>query len=200
MHLGWLLLHMVWVTLNLAISGHMLTQQPRLRRFRLTCFAHHTHTVFSLFYAAKRYLYNHLEPWELLITLHSHLFLTLVAIGFLFSALMFVHVWRRVEKGDDSKGSQKLAGGRLTFVRVFRNLYSHFGATFILGFLGPVVPLDVYSLFLVHNFVLVAYMCVFGFYLRQIYEIEHLELKTVLTPLGFALVAHNVALFWMTSA
>eukprot|EP00808_Paulinella_micropora_P015810 g19359.t1 len=200
-------LQVLWVTLNCAVSLHMLTQKPWLRRFRITCLANHTHFIFSVFYLVRQKWASH-EPWPLLQRLHAQLYLTLVAIGFLFTGLMLVHISRKWShkdepSDDDSNGksSGKLAGGQLTFVRVFRNLYSHYGAPLVLWLLDPqVLALDMFSLFLFHNLALIAYMLVFGSYFRRIYEIEHLELSTVLSPLGLALLCHNVCLFWMNTA
>jgi len=172
--------HLLFFLINVAVSASMLTIK-KLWRIRLTCCYQHAVTILSLF------LFLNINVEFVLISLSCGM----LSVSFLFTALIIS--FSRL-KDSLLTGKNKLP---LTPVRVFRNIWSHYGTTLILWLimsnknLKPLLKHQITS-----NLLIFVWLVLFGSKVKSIYDVPSAVNIRDLFPIfvGFGIV-YNIVLW-----
>lgn len=117
--------------LNLAMSNHMV-HEPYKNYLRLTCLTQHSVTLFSLLRLIPALTKNYPRSLD---EIHTLLSILMAKISILFLGLLLLVLIVQKKQSDGTSSTNPINKKPMTFIRVARNIYSHYGTTFILWYL-----------------------------------------------------------------
>jgi len=169
--------------LNIAMSYHML-HEPAKNAWRLTILAQHTVTIFSfVLFVRSHQGFSPLSPF---IHFHAHLSVLMAKIAILFTGLIITFLLTR------KKAQTPVTRRPMTIMRIFRNLYCHYGTTAILWYLKP----NIESInILLHNVLVILWFIGISSRFGHIYDIEGISTLKVAVPIaGLSLLSDGILL------